>query len=252
MKKSVMMLCAAAALLSAGSARAETNPLSVTATTDGSWSLSFTTSVLPKGWFNEGNQFVRTKTTLVADVTALQAECSNALQSDARVSTADGSIVIGTALNASGKNVTGYYWQYNGWDLTNLRNSYSLQYACDGSTTVRGCDATRPIALTVTASDKDGVRTYVDANGVAQPVTFTVSGLSLPAYHDAANDQAATGCTDADASCGIGPCQSACEASCKSGQAGKECREACECSCKVASFEATGGVCHAQDKCISQ
>jgi hypothetical protein len=106
----------------------------------------------------------------------------------------------------------------------------------------------------VTASDKNGaLRTYTDDYGAQQPVTFTVAGLSLPAYHDVANDQAATGCTQPPPpgpNCGIGTCQSACEQTCGNGQAGKTCREACECSCKVQVFNATGGACHANDKCV--
>lgn len=244
------LLVALVALCAAGTARAETNPLSVTSATDGSWALSFRTSVLPKGWFTQANQFDRAKTTLVAEVTASQAACSSAQQSDARVSTADGTIALGTVTSANGKNVTGYFWEYTGWDLTNLRNSYSLRQLCDGSVEVRGCDAARPIALTVSASDKNGLRTYVDDAGVEQPVTFTVTGLSLPAFHDAANDQPAEGCTVPAPSCGIGECQSACVAACPQGQAGKACREGCECACKVRVYEETGGACHASDKCI--
>ena len=250
--KNLMLFGALVALSVAGVARAETNPLSVTAATDGNWSLSFTTSVLPKGWFTQANQFDRTKTTLVAEVTAAEAACSNASQSDARLSTADGSIVIGTVLNASGKNVTGYFWEYLGWDLASLRNSYSLRHLCDGSVEVRGCDAARPIELTVSAFDKNGLRTYVDGAGVQQPVTFTVAGLWLPAYHDAANDQQAEGCTTPDPSCGIGTCQSACVAACPQGQPGKACREGCECVCKLRIFQETNGACHAHDKCLEQ
>lgn len=241
-------------LCSASAALAETNPLTVNAQTDGAWSLSFTTSVLPKGWFTQGNAFDRTKTTLVAEVSALQSSCSNAAQSDARLSSADGSIVIGEVLNASGKNVIGYYWQYKNWDLTGFRNSYSIQTFCDGSQVIRGCNADRVIELQVTAVEKNGsLRTYTDAYGVSQPVAFTVTGLSLPAYHDVANDQAPTGCTPVgDISCGIGVCQSTCEQGCSNGQSGKVCREACECSCKVESYQSTGGVCHANDKCLAQ
>lgn len=242
------------ALCSASAALAETNPLTVTAQTDGAWSLSFTTSVLPRGWFTEGRVFDRTKTTLVAEVSALQGTCSNATQSDARLSTADGSVVIGTVLNANGTNAVGYYWQYKNWDLTGFRNSYSIQTLCDGSQVIRGCDAARMIELQVTALQKDGsLRTYTDAYGVSQPVAFSVEGLSLPAFHDAANDQAPSGCTPVGGiDCGIGVCQSACVLGCANGQAGKSCREACECTCKVESYEATGGVCHANDKCLAQ
>lgn len=243
------LVVALVTLAAAGAASADTNPLSVTAAKSGDWSLSFKTSNLPKGWFTVGNEFDRTKTTLVAEVTALQAACSNAQQSDARVSTADGSVVVGTVMNSSGKNVIAYYWEYTGWDLTNLRNSYSLRYLCDGSVEVRGCDAPRPIELSVTAFDKSGARTYVDDHGVEQPVTFTVAGLSLPPYHDSANDQQAEGCTS---SCGIGACQSACVAACPQGQAGKTCREACECECKVRVYGETNGACHANDKCLEQ
>ena len=237
------------ALSGAGVASAETNPLSVAAAKSGDWSLSFRTSDLPKGWFNGGNGFDRSKTTLVAEVTALQSTCSNAQESDARVSTADGSIVVGTVMNSNGRNVTAYYWEYTGWDLTNLRNSYSLRYLCDGSVEVRGCDAVRPLELTVTAFAANEVRTYTDNYGVEQPVTFSVAGLSLPAYHDAANDQQAEGCTS---SCGIGTCQSACVDACPQGQGGKSCREACECTCKVRVYNETNGVCHANDKCLVQ
>jgi hypothetical protein len=246
--KHARVLVALVALTAFGAARAETNPLSVTAQTDGSWSLSFTTSVLPKGWFTQSNEFDRTKTTLVAEVDALQASCSSALQSDARVSTADGSIVVGTVTNASGKNVVGYFWEYSGWDLTNLRNSYSLRYLCDGSVEVRGCDAARPIELTVSAFDKSGARTYTDDAGIQQPVTAMVGGLSLPAYHDAANDQRDECPTEPD--CGIGTCQNACVQACAPGNDGKSCREGCECKCKIEVYDATGGVCHAKDKCL--
>lgn len=239
-------------LVAAATARAETNPLAVDAATDGYWSLTFDTSVLPKGWFTQSNRFDRTKTTLVAEVTAVQAACSNAQQADARVSTADGSVTLGEVLNSNGSNVTGYYWQYNSWDLTNLRNSYSLRYLCDGSVEVRGCDAVRPVELTVSALDKNGqLRTYTDDAGVPQPVTVTVSQLSLPPYHDAANDQPAEGC-NVDPSCGIGECQSACVQACPQGQDGKDCREGCECACKVRVHEETGGACHANDKCLPE
>jgi opacity protein-like surface antigen len=244
--KTMRCLVAALAVATAGSAAAEANPLSVEATIAG-WSLTFETSVLQKGWFTQGNQFDRTKTTLVAEITALQSACSNAPQSDARLSTADGSIVIGEVLNANGNSVTGYYWEYTGWDLTNLRNSYSLRHLCDGTTEVRGCDSARPIELTLHAVDKSGVvRTFLDDAGVAQPVTFTVSGLELAAYHDTANDQWDT----CEQSCGIGACQSACVDACPQGQDGKDCREACECTCKIRVYEETGGVCHAKDKCL--
>jgi hypothetical protein len=245
--KPMRCLVAALAVATAGSAVAETNPLSVEAAIDG-WSLTFETSVLPKGWFTQGTQFDRTKTTLVAEITALQAVCSNAPQSDARLSTADGSIVIGEVLNANGKTVTGYYWKYTGWDLTNLRNSYSLRHLCDGTTEVRGCDSARPIELTLNALDKNGVlRTFLGDAGLEQPVTFTVSGLELAAYYDSAADQWDT-CGPSN--CGIGTCQSACVGECPEGQAGRDCREACECTCKIRVFNETGGVCHANDKCL--
>jgi hypothetical protein len=245
--KTMRCLVAVLAFSTAASAAADTNPLSVDAAVDG-WSLSFTTSVLPKGWFTEANKFDRTKTTLVAEITALQAVCSNAQQSDARLSTGDGSIVIGEVLSSSGKNVTGYYWQYTGWDLTNLRNSYSLRHLCDGTTEVRGCDSPRPIELTLNALGKDGLlRTFLDDAGVQQPVTFTVSGLDLAAYHDSAADQWDT-CGPSN--CGIGACESACIGECPPGQPGKACREACECTCKIRVYDETGGVCHANDKCL--
>jgi hypothetical protein len=212
---------------------AEQNPLSVTASTNGSWSLSFETSPLPKGWFTIANKFERAKTTLVAEVTAVEEACSIGAQSDARVSTSDGTVTLTAIKNANGKNDVAYFWQYGGWDLNALRNSYSYEIRCGVIVETRGCTAARAIELTITAFEKNGVRTYTDDAGVSQPVTASVGALSLPAYYDEAANYTycpvTVDCDEVFGQCN-GPCKSSCPPA--NTQTGRDCREACGPSCE--------------------
>lgn len=184
------------------------NNVSATFTLDG-MATTIRTGDMPKGWFTP--KFVKSPISV-----AWSAEITKCLEP---ANGAFGSDTTGTFLTVTnpGGNVIGYSW-WTTHDLTGLENHWRLQIACDGTTSILGCAGPRIIHYKLSVSGA-----CLTGGG-----TCTTNGsISLPAIQDA--DWVETDCPVlCDLS--LGPCVSACQADCTTGNS--SCSNCCECYCK--------------------
>ncbi len=238
MKRSVMFLVVASLLAgcvgaddpesATSGAATVSNVVSITATLTGT-SLTVTSGYMPLGWFTQGGGFDASKSpialTLHADATA----CQPAL--DVTIDASGGTFV--PLLNPAG-HPRAYAWTAT-TDLAAYQNHWHNHTRCDGSTAVEGCPEAR--AVTVTFS--------VGGACLADTGSCTASSpVSLPSAQDV--DVVDADC--APPTCDIGPCVSACQASCASGD--PDCAQCCECQCKAAGRAAGNLACQPQELCF--
>jgi hypothetical protein len=158
-------------------------------------------------------------------------------------------------MNAGGNNVNAFTWDGT-LDLSGYQNHWHNYLRCDGTTEIVGCNEATPVDVTTTAYNRNGnCLTYTNDAGVSVCVSDSDTTL-LPALQDPDVAELCPLPTTDD--CGIGACQSACQADCNSRtyygtldeqhEARRECRMACECSCKREVRSGTS--CKIEEKCL--
>lgn len=235
--------------LVATAASAQTSPLQLdrAVSTLASGNVTLQTLPMPKGWFSSQNALDRNKTDLRTTYAIAASGCLPAL--DEAVS----SRIVGTfaaVLNSQGK-PTAWIWNYV-HDVSAAANHWHYHVGCDGVQRVEGCPESRAVVATTTAFGQDGqCLTYTAADGTVACASDTLT-FELTSVQDATLTDTACQDDGGDASCGIGPCTSACEHDCDAqfpvlpvprphgsgaddGNAGARlaCKHACVCSCKA-------------------
>lgn len=246
--RNVTRVTAIVALLSATLAFAAVSPLLIQVGISNAI-LYITTNGLPKGWFSTANSLDRTKTDLRTTYSFGATTCSPAYASGSVSSTSVGNF---SSVFAQNGNTTGYIWDTQ-VDLASYQNHWYRHYHCDGTIEIHGCDSAIPVSVTTTAYNKNGnCLTYVNDAGQTVCVSDTRTA-SLPSVQDADVYEV---CLQ-DPSCGIGQCESACQANCgaqtysgtikEQHDQRQQCRNACECQCKIQIR--TGTSCVIEPKC---
>ena len=200
-------------------------------TTDGLAAVN--TAPMPHGWFASKNVLDRTKTELRGSFSFAATECSEAPSDQAINSLRDGQ--FSPVLNSQG-HTRAWTWSYVA-DLQAAQNRWYRHRHCDGTVEVHGCAASIPVTLDLVATDpKTGACRTVDSTGTCAAVSLAsrLAAVQDPDVVD--TDCGGGGGGGDDASCGIGPCVSACEQGCNAlspRSAQQRCKQECVCTCKL-------------------